>query len=604
VQEMSVPRLIPPVQDGNLSDLPHDWAVREPGRELLARREGSTWRGVTAAEFTQAVRALAKGFIAAGVEVGDRVAIMSRTRYEWTLTDFALWTAGAVPVPIYETSSAEQVSWILRDSGAVAIVLENAGHMAVLATYRDAVPELRDVWQIDAGALEELVTAGAETTDEEVDQRRASVDRSAPATIIYTSGTTGRPKGCVLTHDNFMALAENAAERLEEVVSSPGSRTLLFLPLAHVFARFVQVVVIQAGATLGHTPDVRQLMDDLASYRPTFVLAVPRVFEKIYNSAEQKAVAGGRGRIFHRAVNTAIEWSRAQDSGGAGIGLRLQHAVFARLVYAKLLDAMGGRVQYAISGGAALGDRLGHFFRGIGLTVLEGYGLTETTAPATVNTPELIKIGTVGRPLPGVSVRVDEDGEILIRGHNVFAGYHQNDAATAEALQDGWFHTGDVGQLDPDGFLRITGRKKELIVTASGKNVAPAVLEDRVRAHALVSQCVVVGEARPFVGALISIDAEMLPGWAANHGMEAITVEQAATDETVLAALQQAVDRANEAVSRAESIRRFTVLTEDFTEANGYLTPSLKVKRDLVLKDFALHVDGLYVAAPSQGAHA
>jgi long-chain acyl-CoA synthetase len=604
VQEISVPRLIPPSREGNLSDLPHDWASRDPGRELLARRQGDAWRGVSAAEFCQQVRALAKGFIAAGIGVGDRVAIMSRTRYEWTLADFALWTAGAVPVPVYETSSHEQLSWILQDSGAVAIILEDAGHLAVLSRCRDEVPHLRDVWQIETGALDELVTAGAEVPDEEVDARRAQLDRSSPATIIYTSGTTGRPKGCVLTHDNFMALSENAVERLAEVVAPPGARTLLFLPLAHVFARFIQVVVMQAGATLGHSPNVKTLLKDLASFQPTFVLAVPRVFEKIYNSAEQKAVAGGRGRIFHRAVNTAIRYSRAQDTGGPGLGLRLQHALFSRLVYGKLLDAMGGKVEYAISGGAALGERLGHFFRGIGLVVLEGYGLTETTAPATVNTPELIKIGTVGRPLPGVTVRIAGDGEVLVKGINVLSHYHANDEATSQTIRDGWFHTGDIGELDPDGFLRITGRKKEIIVTAGGKNVAPAVLEDRVRAHPLVSQCVVVGDARPFIGALITLDAEMLPGWAANHGIEGISLDDAVDHPVVQEALQQAIDRANEAVSRAESIRRFTVLRQDLTVENGYLTPSLKVKRDQVLADFAAEIEALYAAAPPQAAPA
>jgi long-chain acyl-CoA synthetase len=604
VQEISVPRLIPAMREGNLSDLPHDWASREPGRELLARRYGDSWRGISAAEFAQEVRALAKGFIAAGIGVGDRVAIMSRTRYEWTLTDFALWTAGAVPVPVYETSSHEQLSWILQDSGAVAIVLEDAGHLAVLSRCRDEVPDLRDVWQIEAGALAELVTAGAEVSDEEVDRRRAQVDRSSPATIIYTSGTTGRPKGCVLTHDNFMALSENAVERLADVVAPPGARTLLFLPLAHVFARFIQVVVMHAGATVGHSPDVKSLLDDLASFQATFVLAVPRVFEKIYNSAEQKAVAGGRGRVFHRAVNTAIEYSRAQDTGGPGLGLRLQHAVFSRLVYSKLRNAMGGKVEYAISGGAALGERLGHFYRGIGLVVLEGYGLTETTAPTTVNTPELIKIGTVGRPLPGVTVRIADDGEVLVKGVNVLSHYHRNDEATAQTIRDGWFHTGDIGELDKDGFLRITGRKKELIITAGGKNVAPAVLEDRVRAHPLVSQCVVVGDARPFIGALITLDAEMLPGWAANHDLGAISVDEAVDHPVIHEALQQAIDRANEAVSRAESIRRFTVLRQDLTVENGYLTPSLKVKRDKVLADFADEIEALYAAAPPQAARA
>lgn len=596
MQDIAVPPLIPPTTTGNLSDLSHRWAEREPGRVLLARSEGAGWRDVTAAEFNQQVRALAKGFIAAGVQVGDRVALMSRTRYEWTLTDFALWTAGAVPVPVYETSSAEQLAWILQDSGAVAIVLETAEHMTTLARCRDQVPQCRDAWQIAAGALDELVTAGGEVDESEVDRRRTTLDRSALATLIYTSGTTGQPKGCELTHGNFLSLAENAGERLEQVVGPPGARTVLFLPLAHVFARFIQVVVLQAGATLGHSPDRDRLLEDLTTFRPTFLLAVPRVFEKIYNSAEQQAEAGGRGRgrIFRRAAATAQEWSRAQDSGGPGLRLRLRHTTFETLVYGRLRAAMGGKLEYAVSGGAALGERLGHFFRGIGITVLEGYGLTETTAPSTVNTPELIKVGTVGRPLPGVSVRIAEDGEILVRGIGLFAGYRGNEQATAEALVDGWLRTGDLGELDPDGFLTITGRTKEIIITAGGKTVSPGPLEDRVRAHALVSQCVVVGEGRPFVAALLTLDAEMLPAWAANNGLEDITMADARSHPQVLAELQRAIDDANASVSRAESIRAFEVLETDLIEDDGYLTPSLKVRRAVVMDDFAEHVEAIY----------
>jgi long-chain acyl-CoA synthetase len=597
VQDFAVPPLIPTTTEGNLSDLPHWWADREPGRALMAIQEGSTWRDVSAAEFTQQVRALAKGFIAAGIRAGDRVALMSRTRYEWTLTDFALWTAGAVPVPVYETSSAEQVGWILQDCAAVAIVVEDASHMTTVAEIRDRAADLRDVWQIDGGALDELVTAGAEITEDQVQERRAQVGRADLATIIYTSGTTGRPKGCELTHDNFMALAANTTERLEAVLRGHGAQTLLFLPLAHVFARLVEVLVVHAGAKLGHTADVRTVLDDLGTYQPTFLLSVPRVFEKIYNSSEQKAEAGGKGKIFRRAAVVADRWSRAHDDGGPGPILRLQHALFDRLVYRKLRQAMGGRVEYAVSGGAALGDRLGHFFRGIGLVVLEGYGLTETTAPSTVNTPEMIKIGTVGPPLPGVAVRVADDGEILIKGNNVFRAYHNNPQATAEVLQDGWFRTGDLGELDDDGFLRITGRTREILVTAGGKNVSPGVLEDRLRSHALVSQCMVVGDGRPFVAALVTLDEEMLPSWAANHGLEGISVADARTDQTVLAEVQSAVDQANRAVSRAEGIRRFEILDGDFTEADGHLTPSMKLKRSAVMESYGDAVEALYADA-------
>ncbi|HET8600311.1 MAG TPA: AMP-dependent synthetase/ligase [Segeticoccus sp.] len=594
MKHIAVPPVVPATDEGSLADLPRDHAAREPGKVLLSRRSGEGWEDVTAAQFLGEVRALAKGLVAAGIGVGDPVAIMSRTRYEWTLADFAIWTAGAVAVPIYETSSADQVQWIIGDSETVAAIVETPAHAAVLSEVRTQLPTLRDVWQIDSGGLDELVTAGQEVTDDDLDARTVDRHRHDTATIIYTSGTTGRPKGCQLTHDNFMALSENTIQRLGSVVSAEGASTLLFLPLAHVFARFIEVLCVAAGARMGHTADIKRLLDDLATFKPTFVLAVPRVFEKIYNSAEQKAEGEGKGRIFRLAADTAVSYSRAQDEGSPGPLLRAKHAVFDKLVYRKLRAAMGGAVQYAVSGGAPLGPRLGHFFRGIGITVLEGYGLTETTAPATVNTPELIKIGTVGPPLPGVAVRIDDDGEILIKGNNVFTGYHHNPEATAEAVVDGWFRTGDLGELDEDGYLRITGRKKELLVTAGGKNVAPAVLEDRIRAHPLVSQCMVVGDQRPFIAALITLDEEMLPTWAANNGVEGLTAQEAIRNEVVLTEVQRAVDDANKAVSRAESIRKFVVLPGDFTEDNGYLTPSMKLRRSVVMKDFAEHVEGLY----------
>jgi len=408
-----------------------------------------TWADITNAEFLADVRALAKGLMASGVGLGDRVAIMSKTRYEWTLVDFAIWTAGAVPVPIYETSSAEQVSWIVRDSGAAAVILETPTHVGILAeAFLDHLPELRRVWQIDAGGLDELRVAGCEVTDEAVEARRCQVCRSDIATIVYTSGTTGRPKGCQLTHDNFMALAENVAVRFKLVLEVEDASTLLFLPLAHVLARFIEVLCVHAGVRMGFNADFKNLITDFGTFRPTFILAVPRVFEKIYNSAEQKAVSEGKGKIFRSATATAIAWSLAQEHGGPGVLLRARHALFDKLVYGKLRAPMGGKVTYAFSGGGPLGARLGHFYRGIGLTILEGYGLTETTAPATQNTPELLKIGTVGMPVAGGSVQIADDGEILIKGNNVFLAYRNNETATSEAFVDGWFHTGDLGQLD------------------------------------------------------------------------------------------------------------------------------------------------------------
>ncbi|GEA83271.1 AMP-dependent synthetase/ligase [Cellulomonas gelida] len=557
---------------------------------------GAPWTPVTVRAFAAEVTAVAKGLVARGIQPGDRVGIMSRTRYEWTLLDFAIWAAGAVGVPVYETSSAEQVRWICADAGARLVVVETEAHAAVVAQVRDDLPGLTDVLVIDSGGLDALVTAGADVADGEIARRSALTGPDDLATIIYTSGTTGRPKGVELTHGNFVSLTLLGVEGLTDVCARPHSRTLLFMPLAHVFARFIQVLCVPSGAVLGHTPDTRNLLPDLAAFQPTFILAVPRVFEKVYNSAEQKAGGGLSLRVFRWAAKVAITYSRALDTPqGPSAALRSQHRLAGRLVHTKLRAALGGRAEYAISGGAPLGERLGHFYRGIGVRVLEGYGLTETTAPTAVNQPGLIKVGTVGPAFHGTRLRVDDTGEIWVAGPHVFRGYRHDEEATKAALVDGWFRTGDLGTLDEDGYLRITGRSKEIIVTAGGKNVAPAVLEDRLRGHPLVSQVVVVGDQRPFIGALVTLDPEMLPGWLSNHGLPQMDVEAASTHEAVLEALDRAVARANEAVSRAESIRKITVLPTDLTEGNGYLTPSLKVKRALVLKDFADVIDELYV---------
>jgi len=595
VKQISVLPLVTPQVRGNLSDLPVRNSTSNPGDIAFSKPSAGAWVDVTNAEFLAEVRAVAKGLMASGIGLGERVAIMSRTRYEWTLADFAIWTAGAVPVPIYETSAAQQVSWIVKDSGCAAVLLETATHAKVLAEAQaDDLPDLRRVWQIDAGGLDDLKAAGLEIADEAIEARRGEVTRADIATIIYTSGTTGRPKGCQLTHDNFMALAENTAQRFKLVLDAEGASTLLFLPLAHVLARFIEVICVQAGVRMGFTPDIKNLVANFGTFSPTFILSVPRVFEKIYNSAEQKAVSEGRGKVFRAAVTTAIAWSEAQDSGGPDALLRLKHAVFDKLVYGKLRAALGGKVKYAFSGGAPLGPRLGHFYRGIGITVLEGYGLTETTAPATQNSPELIKIGTVGTPVPGVAIQIAHDGEILIKGNSVFAAYRNNEPATNEAIVDGWFHTGDIGVLDDEGFLKITGRKKELLITAGGKNVVPGFLEDRLRAHPLVSQCLVVGDQQPFIGALITLDMDMLPSWVKSQKLQKLSLDEARTNHVIRAELARAVDDANKAVSKPESIRKFTVLAGDFTEDNGYLTPSLKVKRTMVMKDYAHEVEALY----------
>ena len=592
--EHRVPLAVEVDPTSNLTDLVLDAARRRPDMALFRRWTGGAWVDVSPGAFLEQVRALAAGLVAAGVGPGDRVALMARTRYEWTLTDFAIWFAGAVTVPVYETSSAEQARWILADSGAVAAVVESDRHAALLAGVADGTPQLRRVWTIDDGDLDRVAADGAGVAPADLEARRTRAGLDDLATIIYTSGTTGRPKGCELTHGNFAVLAKNAVHAVPEVFAGRDASTLLFLPLAHVFARFIQVLCVASPVTMGHAADIKNITTDLGTFNPSFVLAVPRVFEKVYNGAEQRAAASGRGRVFARAAEVAVRWSTAQDTGGPGPALRLQHAVFDRLVYSKLRAALGGRAAHAVSGGAPLGERLGHFFRGVGMTVLQGYGLTETTAPTCVTLASSVAMGTVGPPLPGCAVRIDADGEVLVQGPHVFAGYWHNPGATADAFDEGWFRTGDLGSLDERGNLSITGRKKEILVTAAGKNVAPAVLEDQLRAHPLVSQTIVVGDQRPFVGALITLDADMLPTWLANRGKPAMGVAEAATDPDVTAELQKAVDAANAVVSRAESIRRFVVLDTDFTEEGGQMTPSLKLKRAVVLKDFEAQVERLY----------
>ncbi|MDR0481825.1 MAG: AMP-binding protein [Cellulomonadaceae bacterium] len=574
--------------------------VRDRGDgTVIERRAGE--RGpfdiaVSATMFDEHVMALAKGFIAYGINPGDRVAIMSHTRYEWTQIDYALWAVGAVPVPVYETSAPDQVEYILNNAGARLILVENQRNEDTINQVRDNVPSLTDVLVIDKGCVFTLSDAGRDVTDEQVRERSEAVVGSDLATIIYTSGSTGRPKGVELTHGNFVHVTENARAWLPEVLEDPGTRTILFLPLAHVFARLIEVAVISsAHCVLGHTASVRYLVEDLNHFKPSFLLAVPRVFEKVYNTAAQKASSSALTKnIFHWADRAAKGTSHDLETGKSRLHVKLAYTVADKLVLSKIRASMGGNVKFAISGGAPLGTRLGHFYRGLGVTVLEGYGLTETCAPSCVNTPSRVGIGTVGEPLPGTQVRIDSDGEILLHGPHLFRGYHDQPELTAEVLTDGWFHTGDIGMLDDEGRLKITGRKKELIVTAGGKNVAPAILEDRLRSHPLVSQVVVVGDQRPFIGALVTLDTEMLPGWLATHDLPPMSVDEARENPVVLDRLQKAVDRANRVVSRAESIRKFTVLHSDFTERNGYLTPSMKVKRHLVLKDFSDVVDDLY----------
>lgn len=594
MREFSVPAVAHVPAEANLTDMVFDNARQHPDAISFARRTHDGWEDVTAARFAAEVAAVASGLVAAGVAPGDRVGLMSKTRYEWTLFDYAIWSAGAVTVPVYETSSSDQVRWILEDSGAVAVVVETEEHRRTVDGLRAQLPGLGNVWQIERGAIHTLRGMGGGGHNEEVARRRAALGADDLATIIYTSGTTGRPKGCRLTHRNLLAEVLTILPGLRQLFSEDSS-TLLFLPLAHVFARAIQCGAVYSRCRMGFTSDVKQLATDMKTFRPTFLLAVPHVFNKVYNTARQTAYTSGRGKVFDQAEKVAVAYSEALDRGGPNLKLRLSHRFFDLLVYGKLRAALGGRCRQAISGGAPLGARLAHFFRGIGVTVYEGYGLTETTAGACVNLEGALRIGTVGRPVPGVSVRVAEDGEVWLSGDIVFDGYWNNPTATDETMADGWFHTGDLGRLDADGFLTITGRKKELIVTAGGKNVAPTVLEDQLRAHPLISQAMVIGDRQPFVAALVTLDAEFLPAWLTAHGRAGDTpADELREDPALRAEIQAAVDEANRAVSRAESIREFRILSRDFTVEGGELTPSLKLRRSVILDEFAEDVSAIY----------
>ena len=590
----SMPAVVPADPQANCTQLLLDRVNETPDHPIFAIPAGEGWRDVSATEFYEQVYSLAKGFVAAGIKPGDRVGLMCRTRYEWSLIDFAMWFAGGVLVPIYETSAPDQIQWIVSDSGAVAVMFETAEMHARFNIIHGTVPHVHTTWTIEGNSLESLVEIGRDVADEEIERRRQIATGKDIATLIYTSGSTGRPKGCVLTHSNFVELCRNTTVALSEVINTEASM-LLFITTAHIFARFISLLAVTGGVRVGHQPDTTKLLPALQTFQPTFLLAVPRVFEKVYNSAEQKAEAGGKGNIFRAAARTAVEYSKAEDAGHIPLGLRFKFAVLDRLVLSKLRAALGGRVKYAVSGSAPLGSRLGHFYKALHVKVLEGYGLTETTAPATVNRPEKFKIGTVGPAMPGVDIRIAADGEVLVRGINVFDGYWKNEKATAETFDGDWFKTGDIGSIDEDGYLTITGRKKELIVTAGGKNVAPSYLEDPIRSDPLVGQVVVVGDQKPYISALITLDSEMLPVWLANNKLDAgMSLAEAATNPRVTAQVQAAIDRANARVSRAESIRKFVILPIEFTEASGHLTPKMSIKRAVIMKDFATEIEGLY----------
>ncbi|MGK5497166.1 AMP-dependent synthetase/ligase [Streptomyces sp. URMC 125] len=606
MRESTVPALVTTPPAGGLADVVFERAEEDPDHVVLARRDPSGgWRDVTAAEFRDRVLALAKGLLAEGVRFGDRVAVMSRTRYEWTLFDFALWSVGAQPVPVYPTSSAEQVHWILHDAEVTAAVVEHEDHAMTVGSVVDRLPRLRRLWQLDAGAEDRLAAAGADIDTEVVHRHRLALTPDTPATVIYTSGTTGRPKGCVLTHGNFMAECDNVVRRYETVFptrSGEQASTLLFLPLAHVFGRMIEVGAIRSGVRLGHQPDLSAaaLLPDLEAFRPTFVLAVPYIFERIFHAARRRAEAEGRLEPFDRAVEVAVRYAEAVEQKafgtgpGPGAALRVQHRFFDRLVFSRLRAALGGRCRYAMSGGSAMQRRLGLFYDGAGIRIIEGYGLTESTAAATANPPERTRFGTVGVPIPGTAVRIAEDGEVWLRGGQVFTGYLGDHRATREVLHNGWLATGDLGSLDGDGYLTITGRKKDILVTSSGKSVSPTPLEDRVRAHPLVAQCIVVGNDRPYVAALVTLDPDAVHHWLTMRNKPEMGPAELVRDPDLESEIRRSVVAANTLVSQAESIRTFRILGSQFTEEDGLLTPSLKLKRKAIEKMYAMEIEALY----------
>ncbi|MCH1883487.1 AMP-dependent synthetase/ligase [Agrococcus sp. ARC_14] len=591
------PPVVAPDPEANITDLLEDTVREHPDIALFSVPEGDGWRDISATEFRRQVIALAKGFVAAGVQPGDSVGFLCKVRYEFSLVDFALFYAGAHMVPVYETSAPSQIQWILSDGGATRVILEDADLVSRFDEAHGDLPAITDVWRIDRGDLQKLVEQGTDVQDEEIARRRSLAQGKDLATLIYTSGSTGRPKGTMLTHSNFVELCRNAKVAMAEVVA-PGASTLLFVTQAHVFARFISVLAVAAAVRVGHQSDTKQLLPSMGSFKPTFFLAVPRVFEKVYNASEQKAEAGGKGKIFRMAAQAAVAHSKALDAGHVPLGLKLRFAALDALVLKKLRVALGGNVAYAVSGSAPLSTFLAHFYRSLGIRILEGYGLTETTAPLTVGLPDKFKIGTVGPAMPGNGVKIAEDGEVLGKGVAVFAGYWNNEQATKEAFtEDGWFRTGDIGQLDADGYLTITGRKKELIVTAGGKNVAPNTLEDPIRSNTIIGQPVVVGDQRKFIAALITLDAEMLATWLKNNGHDAsMSLEQAAAYPPVIDEVRSAIQRANKQVSRAESVRKFAILPLEFIEANGHLTPKMSIKRHNILHDFASQIEDIYAS--------
>src|SRR5690625_2586575 len=606
LRELILPPLVEAPHNSNATDLVENHFIQEPNLALFARQlSPGEWTDVTVREFRQDVQQLARALASIGIEPGQSVAIMSPTRYEWTLLDLAIMYAGAITVPIYETSSPSQVAWILEDANVQAAIVEKPSHKRAVQTaiQREGLEELKGLWVMEEG-LDDLRSLADNGPDvDEMERRRSQANIDDVATIVYTSGTTGKPKGCMITHGNLVNLSLNILHSEMREGLTRDSKTILFMPRAHIFARFISFQTLASRSKVAHTPNVKDLVPDLKSFHPDFLLAVPRVFEKVYRSALLSAQEGGKGKVFERGAEIAVEYSKAKEAGSIGIGLRLKHWVFDKLLYTKIRAAMGGHVTSAISGGGPLGAYLSHFFRGVGIDIKEGYGLTETTAPVTVNRPGKTRVGTVGLPAPGCGVRIADDGEILASGICVFKGYHNLPDKTAEELVDGWFHTGDIGHLDDDGFLTITGRKKEILVTASGKNVAPAQLEDQIRADGLISQVIVIGDNQNFVAAIVTLDEETAPAWLKQRQLDPnMSMTEMARHPAVVEHVQELINRANESVSRAESIREFRVADRDFTIEDGQMTPSMKIRREIIMQDFAHLIDDIYQPAGKQQA--
>ncbi|MFF8971668.1 AMP-dependent synthetase/ligase [Streptomyces sp. NPDC014995] len=601
---------------GGLADSVFETAARTPTLPVLARRSAGSdaWEEVTAVELRDEVVDLAKGLIASGISPGHRVAIMARTRYEWSVLCHALWAVGAEVVPVYPTSSRDQVEWILRDSGCVGVVVEDEQSVMTVGSVCATLPALRHVWQLDAGALEALTRLGEPVPITTVDSLRRIVLPDSTAVIAYTSGTSGRPLGCALSHRSLAAPCDTLLAGWGHTAAAPGQQpsVLAFLPFSHVYGLMIQGLCLRGGILMGHEPDLgaAALTEALRTFRPTYLYAVPSVFEKIYKNFLRTARESGRGALFERAADTArnfaaaLERQRLGRGSGPGLDLRLQHALFERTVYRRLRAALGGRVHRATSGGSPLHRDLSLFYEGIGIYVHDGYGLTETSGGITMQPLGREKSGTVGQALPGTEIRVADDGEILVRGPSVFQGYVNDDAATRAALPGGWLATGDLGFLDSDGYLTITGRKKDVIITSSGKSVAPTALEQRLRMHPLVHQAVVVGDNRPCVGALITLDPDFLAHWRGGLSIQGDTPSREAREENALLdEIGRAVAAANSAVSRSESIRVFRVLPEPFDQANGLLTPSMKLRRDSIVEHYAAEIEAMYQARARPPRH-